>query len=150
MALGRIGPDAGAAVPDLIPLLGDKSERIRREAARSLGQIGSAAVGPLIGAVSHKDVIIRARAVESLGYLPAPDDRVIPIVAQVCARRGPAGSGGGVEIAGEVPDCPMTSSCRSSRRTSGTRTNTSGWRWSTCSPGVGRCSPAWRRSSSRC
>ena len=29
MALGRIGPDAGAAVPDLVPLLGDKSERIR-------------------------------------------------------------------------------------------------------------------------
>ena len=32
MSLGRIGPDAAPAIPALIPLLGDKSERIRREA----------------------------------------------------------------------------------------------------------------------
>ena len=37
MALGRIGPDAAAAAPDLVPLLGDKGERIRREAGLALG-----------------------------------------------------------------------------------------------------------------
>ena len=62
-----------AAVPDLIPLLGDKNERIRREASLALGRIGTAAVEPLIAASAHKDVIIRAGAVESLGYLSAPD-----------------------------------------------------------------------------
>ena len=37
MGLGRIGPDAAAAVPDLIPLLGDGSARVRREASRRSG-----------------------------------------------------------------------------------------------------------------
>ena len=51
MGLGRIGPDAGAAIPDLILALGDKSERVRREASVALGRIGTIAVEPLIAAV---------------------------------------------------------------------------------------------------
>ena len=35
MALGRIGPNAESAVPDLMKLLGDKSDRIGRDAAAS-------------------------------------------------------------------------------------------------------------------
>ena len=68
MGLGRIGPDAAAAVPDLIGLLGDKSERIRREASVALGRIGTAAVGPLVAASGHDDPIIRAGAVEAIGH----------------------------------------------------------------------------------
>ena len=48
MALGRIGPDAAAAVPDLIRLLGDKNERIGREASLALGRIGTAATDALL------------------------------------------------------------------------------------------------------
>ena len=47
MALGRIGPDAEAAIPDLVRLLGDKNERIGREASLALGRIGTAAVDAL-------------------------------------------------------------------------------------------------------
>jgi HEAT repeat protein len=73
MALGRIGPDAGAAVPDLILLLGDKNERVRREVSLACGKIGAAAVRPLISACSSSDALIRAAAVESLGHVSSPD-----------------------------------------------------------------------------
>ena len=60
MALGRIGPDAEAAVPDLIALLGNKNERIRREVSLALGRIGTAAIEPLIAASKNNDILIRA------------------------------------------------------------------------------------------
>jgi HEAT repeat protein len=82
MALGRIGPDAGASAPDLVVVLADKSERVRREASHSLGQIGTAALAPLIAAASHKDFIIRAGAIESLGYLSTPDDHARRVVTK--------------------------------------------------------------------
>src|SRR5262249_54514270 len=85
MGLGRIGPDAEAAVPDLIVLLGDKSERIRGEASLALGRIGTAAVEPLIAASAHTDVIVRAGAVESLGTRSFPDARALRAVLE-CAR----------------------------------------------------------------
>ena len=37
MGLGRIGPDAARRSPDLIPLLGDKSERIGGRSGRRSG-----------------------------------------------------------------------------------------------------------------
>ena len=90
MALGRIGPDAETAAPDLILLLADKSERSRREASHSLGRIGTAALAPLIVAAAHKDVIIRAGAVESLGYLSAPDDEARRAVTECAHDAAPA------------------------------------------------------------
>ena len=76
MGLGRIGPDAGAAVPDLILALGDKSERVRREASVALGRIGTIAVEPLIEAAGHQDSVVRAGAVQSLGHVSAPGEEV--------------------------------------------------------------------------
>jgi HEAT repeat protein len=73
MALGRIGPDAAAAVPALIVVLPDKSERVGHEAANALGRIGKPAVEPLITALANASPTVRARAVESLG-LAAPGD----------------------------------------------------------------------------
>lgn len=76
MALGRIGPDAAAAVPDLSPLLGDKKPRIRQEAALALGRIGAAAIESLIAASENDDAVTRAAAVEGLGQVRLPDVRV--------------------------------------------------------------------------
>ena len=69
MALGRIGPTRRAAVPDLIPLLGDKSERIREEASVALGRIGPAAVEPLITASADQDVNGSRGGGRGLGHL---------------------------------------------------------------------------------
>jgi HEAT repeat protein len=85
MSLGRIGPDAEAAIPALIDSLGNKSERIGREVPLALGRIGAAAVTPLIAASAHKDVSVRARAVESMGYLSATNDQVNQAVVK-CAH----------------------------------------------------------------
>ncbi len=48
MALGKIGPAANSAVPDLIAALSDPDSRVRGEAARALGAIGreAAAAAP--------------------------------------------------------------------------------------------------------
>jgi HEAT repeat protein len=76
MGLGRIGRDAAAAVPDLVPLLGDSSARVRHEASRGLWSIGPAAVDALVAASEDRNVVVREGAVEGLGFSSAPDDRV--------------------------------------------------------------------------
>ncbi len=80
MALGRIGPDASAAVADLIVALGDKGDRVGGEAALALGRIGTSAVEPLIAATTDRDAMIRFRAIEALGFLPGASDRVFRVV----------------------------------------------------------------------
>ena len=102
MALGRIGLDAGAAVPDLVPLLVDKSERIRQEASLALGKIGPMAVEPLIAAASSQDILGRSRAIEAMGHLPTPDDRVRRAVLDGSKDASPAVAGGGGPVALEV------------------------------------------------
>jgi HEAT repeat protein len=106
MALGRIGPDALAAIPELVLLLGDKNERIRREASVALGRIGMAAVEPLIAAAAHKDALIRAGAVESLGYSSAPNDQVQLAVLKCAQDAAPEVRAAAVKslAAFEVPD----------------------------------------------
>ncbi len=76
MALGRIGQNADAAIPDLILRLGDDKVRVRKEASLALGRIGSSAFEPLIAASTHADAVVRAAAVGGLGRLLAPNDRV--------------------------------------------------------------------------
>ena len=142
MGLGRIGPDAEAAVPDLILLLGDKSERIRR---RSLARARADRHGrgraldrrvrapgrhrPRGGGRGPGDSVRAGR--------PGPSGR-----PRARARCRPGGPGGGGAGRWRGSSCPMRPCCRSSRRTSGTRTSTSGWRWSICSSAAGRCSLA--------
>ena len=90
MALGRIGKDSEAAIPELAGLLGDKNERIGREASLALGRIGTAAVGPLVIAAAHKDPNIRACAVAGLGYLSEPGDKVYETVLRSAYDEMPA------------------------------------------------------------
>ena len=55
-ALGRIGPEARAAIPDLIAALSGPDSRVRGEAARALGLMGPdarAAIPELIRLISR-------------------------------------------------------------------------------------------------
>ncbi len=85
MALGRIGPDAGAAVPALIALLADPSARIRREAAIAIPRMGRAAVDPLIVASRNSNNTARAGAVAALGELVETSAAVHSAIL-VCTR----------------------------------------------------------------
>jgi HEAT repeat protein len=66
-ALGKIGPDAGAASPELAALLSDAE--IRKEAVAALELIGKAAVPALIKALDESDDEARRSAVVLLGYV---------------------------------------------------------------------------------
>ena len=91
MALGRIGPDAREAVPDLIRLLGIENDRVGGEATLALGRIGEAAVGPLIDAASDDCAGIRSRAIGALGHLPdsGVDDRVRAVILEGARDEAP-------------------------------------------------------------
>ena len=89
MSLGRIGPDAAPAVVELIPLLGDKNERIGREAVVALGHIGASAIDPLVAACTAQDVTVRQRAVESLGHSSAPGENAKQAVLKNTADAAP-------------------------------------------------------------
>ena len=90
MGLGRIGSDAEAAIPELISLLSDKSERVRSEASLALGKIGPQAIGPLVDASTQQNATVRAKAVEALGTSSAPDERVRMAVLERVIAAGDA------------------------------------------------------------
>jgi HEAT repeat protein len=81
------------AVPLLVPLLRDRAEFVRREAAYALGLLRSrAATGPLITALaSDKEAGVRGAAAVSLGLI-RDESAVVPL-AQVFQRRTPRRSG---------------------------------------------------------
>ena len=89
LALGRIGPASEAAIPDLIPFLGNPSERIRRDAATALGQIGPAAVAPLLAVASGNDPARRIAVIGALGQINHPDDRVPPVLLEATTDLDP-------------------------------------------------------------
>src|SRR5262249_21993829 len=73
-ALGAMGPEAKAAVPDLIKQMADKSTKIRAHAARALDMIGpsaSAAEGVLCQAVNDPDPHVRRMAILALEHVHA-------------------------------------------------------------------------------
>ncbi len=72
-ALGNIGPAAKSAVPSLIKALNDSNINVRTEAARALGNIGTAkdSVPSLIKALRDSDSSVRASAAGALEKLGA-------------------------------------------------------------------------------
>ena len=50
--LARLGPDGADAVPDVLPLLGDADEALRKEAALALAAMGERAVSGLVDELS--------------------------------------------------------------------------------------------------
>jgi HEAT repeat protein len=76
-AIGRIGPDAEPAVPNLLPLLADADVRVRMVAGATLKKIGAPCVPALVEAMSDPDAILRERAALLLGQMHACDDESI-------------------------------------------------------------------------
>ena len=71
-ALGRVGPDARSAVPDLVLLLKDPDKQVRRAAVEVLGRMGpdaQSAVPDLVLILKGPDKEVRRSAVYSLGAL---------------------------------------------------------------------------------
>jgi len=68
-ALAGIGPDAEAAVPILIELLGDDRENTINEAANTIGNIGEAAIPALRKAAKGPDKKVAKTAAQILDRL---------------------------------------------------------------------------------
>lgn len=80
--LGIIGPEAGAAIPDLIECLKDPYEIVRGTSATALGRITidefAITVPALRHALSDKDAAVRLRAADSLDRFGADAKDAVP------------------------------------------------------------------------
>jgi len=76
-ALGRMGPDAEEAVPDLVQLIHAKNENVRFHATKALVDIGEVAVPSLVSALKKQEPAVRVAAVDVLGNIgPAAKEAV--------------------------------------------------------------------------
>jgi hypothetical protein len=76
--LGKLGPRAKAAVPELLRALGDPDMTVATTAAGALGRIGEPAVAGLIAATTSTNQITRHMAVFALGEIGHPARESIP------------------------------------------------------------------------
>jgi hypothetical protein len=77
-AMGKIGPDAKAAIPALIAALKDNDKEVRRAATYALSNIGpeaKAAVPALTKALKDKDGNVRVYAAKALEKINIPETR---------------------------------------------------------------------------
>lgn len=82
-ALAKLGKLAAAAVPEIVPLLKDKSNEVRWNAARTLGEIGPAALlaaPALVAALADPDDEVREHAAESLGQIGPGAKDAVPVL----------------------------------------------------------------------
>ncbi|MFO1338749.1 MAG: serine hydrolase [Burkholderiaceae bacterium] len=83
--LGRLGPQAAAAVEPLVAALGHEDPYLRGAAAVALGQIGAAAVPALAQALGRDDAEWRRSAAIALGRLGAPAVEALPALVRLLA-----------------------------------------------------------------
>jgi HEAT repeat protein len=88
-ALGKLGPGAAAATPDLVRALRDRLNGTSGEAGGALRQIGRPAVPDLIGALRDEDKFVRATAAGALGQIGPEAAPAIPALIQILTRSGP-------------------------------------------------------------
>ncbi|PSB22113.1 PBS lyase [Phormidesmis priestleyi ULC007] len=80
-AIGEMGTDAKAAVPDLRNALKDSDEQVRQAAAKALGSIGvnaKAAVPDLINALNDPSKLVRVQTINALPNLGSDAKTAIP------------------------------------------------------------------------
>src|SRR5436190_11700804 len=68
-SLGKLGHEAGNALPALTLALDDADAKVREAAAAAIGHIGTAALQTLAGMLTHPDKYVRRQAVWALGKL---------------------------------------------------------------------------------
>jgi len=111
-ALGKIGPDARAAVAPLIGALKDSDCELRAEAAQALGAVGpeaAAAVPALVVALTGREGLVAGNAAESLGQIgsaaiPAIRDVLRNGSQEVRVRAMTALNRAGPKAAAAIPD----------------------------------------------
>jgi HEAT repeat protein len=81
-ALGGVGAEAAAAVPDLVALLPQDGPR-GLHVVRPLGAIGPAAVPALIQALRGRDADVRSRAAQVLGLIGPEAQAAAPTLVEV-------------------------------------------------------------------
>jgi HEAT repeat protein len=77
-ALGRLGTDAGAAVPALTKALGDTDTRVRETACLALAVIGRAALPALCDSLKASDATVRLLAADAMCQMGAGAQPAVP------------------------------------------------------------------------
>jgi HEAT repeat protein len=85
-ALGRLGPSAAAAEPDLVRALQDKVNGTYWEAGGSLGHLGKLALPDLTHALQDGDTLVRSAAAYGLGEAGPDAAAAVPALIQMLKR----------------------------------------------------------------
>ncbi len=80
-SLGRMGPAAEVAIPDVIRLLSDEHDAVRLRAEKALAEIGSASIPFLVTALNHRDTKIRCSAADTLGIIGPEAEKAVSALA---------------------------------------------------------------------
>lgn len=81
-ALGQFGPRVQHLAGQITPLLDDSDHRVREEAARALGRIGSAPLPAVIEGLGNSNRHVRREAVRFLRQSGSEAGRAVPELAQ--------------------------------------------------------------------
>jgi HEAT repeat protein len=88
-ALGKLGPGAAPAIPDLARALRDRRNEPPWEVAGALGRIGQQAVPELTGALRDEDELVRRAAAGALGGIGADAAPAVPTLIQMLTQGSP-------------------------------------------------------------
>lgn len=86
-SLGRMGPAAEEAIPDLIQVLGEENAPLRPAAVTALSAIGAGAVPALVAALNRQSPAIRSGAADALGGIGAGATQAIPALINLLGDR---------------------------------------------------------------
>jgi len=86
-SLGRMGPAAEEAVPELIQVLGEENDSLRSTAVTALAAIGTGAVPALVAALDHQGPAVRSGAADALGSIGAGSTEAIPALINLLGDR---------------------------------------------------------------
>lgn len=86
-SLGRMGPAAEEAVPDLIQVISEGNGTLRVRAINALAGIGAASVPALTPVLNHQDSATRCAAADALGSIGAGATEAIPALVVLLSER---------------------------------------------------------------